>query len=278
MSATILDGKAIAAQIRGELAVQVSTMTRQPSLHVVLVGNDPASEVYVKNKIRACEEVGIESVNHRLDDDITEAELITLIDHLNNDDKVDGILVQLPLPVHINADNIIEDIDPKKDVDGFHPFNIGRLAAKKPCFKPCTPAGVMKLLERTGTPLRGQHAVVVGASTIVGRPLALEFLLNDCTVTVCHEYTKDLGEQVRQADILAVAIGKVGVIQTDWIKPSTIVIDIGINRLADGSLCGDVDFATAKEVASWITPVPGGVGPMTVAMLCANTVQAFQQK
>lgn len=274
MTANILDGKAIAAELRLQVAAEVATMPSPPALAVILVGNDPASEVYIKNKMLACDDVGMQSISYRLDETISEAELLALIAELNEDQQVDGILVQLPLPAHINPDHILEEINPKKDVDGFHPFNIGRLVVQKPTLAPCTAAGVMKLLEHTDITLRGQHAVIVGASNIVGRPIALQLLLADCTITVCHKYTRDLANQVQQADILIVAIGNPGVIQSAWLKPGVIVIDVGINRLDDGRLVGDVEFDSAKQIASWITPVPGGVGPMTVAMLMANTLQA----
>lgn len=271
---TLLDGKKIADNIRKDLANKISQLEKPPVLAVVLVGEDPASQVYVRHKTRACEEVGIKSLAHRLPDSISEQDLIELIRKLNDDTTVNGILVQLPLPGHIHSNNILEEINPKKDVDGFHPYNLGRLAQRRPTLQPCTPAGIMRLLEHTDVDIQGKHAVIVGASNIVGRPMALELLLAKCTVTVCHRYSDDIESLIRMADILVVAIGKPGIVQAEWIKPGCIVIDVGINRQADGSLCGDVDFEKAKEKASWITPVPGGVGPMTVAMLMENTLVA----
>lgn len=271
---TILDGKKVAQKIRDDVALKVAQLDKPPVLAVVVVGEDPASQVYVRHKTRACEEVGIKSIAHRLSESITEQELIELIRSLNQDNNVTGILVQLPLPDHINSDNILEEIDPHKDVDGFHPYNLGRLAQRRPTLQPCTPAGIMRLLEQTDIELRGKHAVVVGASNIVGRPMALELLLAKCTVTVCHRYSNDIESLIRMADIVIVAIGKPGIVKSEWIKPGCVVIDVGINRLEDGTLCGDIDFETAKEKASWITPVPGGVGPMTVAMLMENTLTA----
>lgn len=277
MSAKHLPGKEIAATIRNEIAIKVKTLARKPALAVVLVGNDPASEVYVNHKIRACEEVGIHSTCHRLDEQTSQATLLSRIEQLNHDDEIDGILIQLPLPDAIQSEHIIEAIAPNKDVDGFHPYNLGRLAVRNPTLRPCTPAGIMHLLEYTGEDLTGKHAVIVGASNIVGRPMALELLLKKCTVTVTHVYTENLQHHVSQADILVVAIGKPGVVQSDWIKPGAIVIDVGINRREDGTLSGDIDFISAAERASWITPVPGGVGPMTVAILLQNTLQAALQ-
>lgn len=276
MSAKTLPGKALAAALRDEITAKVQRLPRQPALAVVLVGNDPASDVYVSHKIRACEQVGILSVCHRLDAQTREETLLQLIDELNRDTRIDGILIQLPLPEHIQSQAVLEAISPDKDVDGFHPYNMGRLALRNPALRPCTPAGIMRLLAHTNVDLTGQHAVIVGASNIVGRPMALELLLSKCTVTVTHVYTKDLANHVRQADILVVAIGKPGVVQSDWIKPGAIVIDVGINRLDDGTLCGDIEFDSAAERASWITPVPGGVGPMTVAVLMENTLHAAE--
>ncbi len=278
MSAQILDGKAIAAEIRQEVKSTVADMTsvgrRPPGLAVVLVGKDPASQVYVRNKERSCEEVGFLSELHRLPEDISEKALLKLIDDLNERDEIDGILVQLPLPKHIDEEAVIERILPTKDVDGFHPYNVGRLTLKMPIMRPCTPKGVMTLLERTGQKLEGLDAVVIGQSNIVGRPMAMELLAARCTITVCHSRTKNLAEKARNADILVVAIGRAEYVPGDWIKEGAIVIDVGMNRKDDGKLCGDVDFDSAKEKAAWITPVPGGVGPMTIATLLQNTLQA----
>lgn len=278
MSAQIIDGKSIAAGIRSDLKQRVQQRLAQglsaPGLAVVLVGDDPASQVYVQAKRRACAEVGILSMAHDLPAATRQEELLALIDALNNDPTVHGILVQLPLPVHIDSETVIERIRPDKDVDGFHPYNVGRLALRLPLLQPCTPRGVMTLLESTGAALRGQHAVVVGASNIVGRPMALELLLAGCTVTICHRFTQDLAAHVARADILVAAVGKPGLIKGAWIKPGAIVIDVGITRDAHGALVGDVEFEQAKQRAAWITPVPGGVGPMTVATLLQNTVYA----
>ena len=278
MSAQILDGKAIALQVRGQVAQRVQERLAQgwarPGLAVILVGDDPASAVYVRNKRRACEEAGVESFHHHLSADTPEQEVFDLIERLNADDSVDGILVQLPLPASFDPEKIIEHIDPVKDVDGFHPYNMGRLALRLPRLRPCTPAGVMTLLGRTGVELPGQEAVVIGASNIVGRPMALELLHAACTVTVCHSRTRDLVAHVRRADILVVAVGRPGFVPGDWIKEGTVVIDVGINRLPNGRLTGDVDFDAAAERAAWITPVPGGVGPMTIATLLENTLLA----
>ena len=280
MTARILDGKAIATEIRNQLRERVdarrSAGRHLPGLAVVLVGNDHASEVYVRNKRRACEEVGIHSIAYDLPAEAAQADLIALIDRLNNDPAVNGILVQLPLPGHMDSETVIERIHPDKDVDGFHPYNIGRLTVRLPRLQPCTPRGVMTLLERAEQPFKGQHAVVVGASNIVGRPMCLELLLAGCTVTVAHKFTTDLGFHVRAADILVVAAGKPQLIPGDWVKRGAVVVDVGINRLADGRLAGDVEFEAARARASWITPVPGGVGPMTVAILLQNTLLATE--
>lgn len=281
MTAQILDGKALAAKIRAELKAEIATIIKQgkpePGLAVILVGSDPASHIYVNSKRCACEEVGIHSFAYDLPADTSQKKLFSLLDELNLDPLIHGILVQLPLPTQIDSELILERILPQKDVDGFHPYNLGHLAQRKPLLRPCTPYGIMKLLEATGLPLQGLNAVVVGASNIVGRPMALELLSANCTVTICHRYTTNLASHVKQADILISAIGKPNIIQTDWIKPGAIVIDVGTNRLADGRVVGDIDFASAKKIASWITPVPGGVGPMTVAMLMQNTVDAYKQ-
>lgn len=278
MSAQLIDGKSIAARVRQQVARQVQARrdagARVPGLAVVLVGQDPASAVYVRNKHNACVEAGIESFQYQLPSETTQLELEALVDQLNADPAVDGILVQLPLPAHLDARPILERIRPDKDVDGFHPYNLGRLAQRLPMLRPCTPKGVMTLLEQSDIRVRGLDATVVGASNIVGRPMALELMLAGCTTTVCHRFTQNLEEHVRRADLLVVAVGKPGLVKGEWVKEGAIVIDVGINRLEDGTLTGDVDFAAAAERASWITPVPGGVGPMTVATLLENTLQA----
>jgi len=281
MTAQILDGKAIAESLKQDLKratdMRLKSGKRPPGLAVVLLGADPASEVYVSSKRRGCEEIGFKSTSYDLPVTTTEAELLELINTLNHNSEIDGILVQLPLPVHINADNIIEHIAPHKDVDGFHPYNIGRLAQRNPQLRPCTPKGMITMLNETGIDLRGQEAVVIGASNIVGRPMSLELLLAGCTTTVCHRMTKDLELHVRRADILVVAVGKPNFIPGEWVKPGAIVLDVGINRLKDGSLVGDVEFHAAREKAAWISPVPGGVGPMTVATLLENTLYAAEK-
>ncbi len=281
MVAQLIDGKALAAQTRKEIAATILTRTTQgfsqPGLAVILVGNDPASEIYVRNKRHACTEVGIKSIYHPLPDTTTEQTLISLIKTLNQDTQIHGILLQLPLPASINSDKVLEHITPEKDVDGFHPYNLGRLAQRRPLLRPCTPYGVMMLLNSINTTYKGRHAVVVGASNIVGRPMALELLMAGCTVTICHRYTQDLASHVKQADILVSAVGKPSIIKGEWIKPQATIVDVGINRLPDGSLTGDVEFHIAKEKAAWITPVPGGVGPMTVATLLQNTLTAAEQ-
>ncbi len=278
MPARIIDGKGVAAALRTALAARTAAFAarhgRPPGLAVLLVGSDAASQVYVRSKRRACQEVGMASFAHDLPADTREAELLALIDRLNADPAVDGILLQLPLPDHIRPEVVLERIDPAKDVDGFHPYNIGRLAQRLPGLRPCTPRGIMRLLEHYEIPVRGQHAVVVGASNIVGRPAALELLLAGATVTICHRFTRDLQAHVERAQLLVVAVGKPGLIPGDWIAPGATVIDVGINRLPDGSLRGDVDFDAARQRAAWITPVPGGVGPMTIAMLLENTLAA----
>ncbi|WP_295883382.1 bifunctional methylenetetrahydrofolate dehydrogenase/methenyltetrahydrofolate cyclohydrolase FolD [uncultured Thiohalocapsa sp.] len=278
MGANILDGKRIAADIRAQVKADVASRSahglRPPGLAVVLVGEHPASQVYVRNKRKACAEVGFHSALHALPDSTSQAQLLALVDQLNADDTIDGILVQLPLPEQIDAEAVIERILPTKDVDGFHPYNVGRLALRMPQLRPCTPKGVMTLLERTGQQLEGLDAVVIGQSNIVGRPMALELLAARCTITVCHSRTKDLADKARAADVLVVAMGRARHVPGDWIKPGALVIDVGMNRDEQGKLCGDVDFATAVERAGWITPVPGGVGPMTIASLLQNTLQA----
>ena len=278
MSARLLDGKRIAEELLDGIAVRVEARVAEggarPTLAVVLVGDDAASAVYVRNKRRACDRVGFRSLDFDKPASTTEAELFALIDQLNADPDVHGILVQLPLPPHIDANALIDHIDPRKDVDGFHAANVGRLALRQRGLRPCTPKGVMTLLAHTDRPVRGQHAVVVGVSNHVGRPLLLELLLAGCTTTSCHRFTRDLEWFVRAADILVIAAGQPGLVKGDWIKPGAVVIDVGINRLDDGRLVGDVEFAPAAERASWITPVPGGVGPMTVATLMENTLDA----
>lgn len=277
-SAKLIDGKSVAFQVRQSVRQQVAMRTAQgrraPGLAVVLVGQDAASQVYVGSKRRACEEVGFTSKDYDLPVTTSQEALESLIDELNEDSQIDGILVQLPLPAGLDATRIIERIKPSKDVDGFHPYNIGRLAQRIPLLRPCTPYGVMKLLETTGVDLHGQHAVIVGASNIVGRPMSLELLLAGATTTVCHRFTDNLEHHVQQADIVVAAVGKPSFIPGHWIKQGAIVIDVGINRRKDGSLCGDVEFDVAAQRASWITPVPGGVGPMTVACLIENTLTA----
>jgi methylenetetrahydrofolate dehydrogenase (NADP+)/methenyltetrahydrofolate cyclohydrolase len=278
MSAQLIDGKALAAELRRSMAQRVAARHagggRTPGLAVVLVGNDPASEVYVRNKRRGCAEVGIESHAFDLPADTSQNALLELIDELNNDHRIDGILVQLPLPDHIDASTVIERIHPDKDVDGFHPYNIGRLAQRIPLLRPCTPYGIVKMLERYGEKFYGRDAVVVGASNIVGRPMALELLLLGATVTICHRFTENLRRHVEAADILVVAVGKPHLIPGAWIKPGATVVDVGMNRLPDGKLTGDVEFDAAAQRAGMITPVPGGVGPMTVTMLLENTLTA----
>lgn len=278
MVAKILDGTKVAARIKAEVKQAITERQREgkaaPGLDVILVGDNPASASYVNHKSKACQEVGIISNVHRLPSGTTQADIEKLIDECNSNANIHGILLQLPLPEHIRPDELLERIDAKKDVDGFHPYNIGRLAQRIPLLRPCTPYGVMILLEETGEDLTGKHAVVVGASNIVGRPMALELLLAKATVTVTHRFTHNLAKHVQDADILIVATGKPGIVQSDWIKPDAIVIDVGFSRLADGKITGDIDFETAKMRASWITPVPGGVGPMTVATLMKNTLFA----
>ena len=278
MTAQIINGKEVSEQclqrVREQVQQRQTEGKRAPGLAVILVGENPASAVYVRNKQRACDKVGFQSFSHILPEHTSEAELLALIDTLNAQDDVDGILVQLPLPAHINSQSVIERIQPDKDVDGFHPYNVGRLAVKMPLIRPCTPKGVMTLLETYGVELRGKKAVIVGASNIVGRPQALEMLLAGATVTICHRFTANLAHEVSEADVVVVGVGKPKLIHGSWIKPGAVVVDVGINRLADGKLCGDVDFEAAKERASMITPVPGGVGPMTIATLLENTFYA----
>ncbi|WP_428309538.1 bifunctional methylenetetrahydrofolate dehydrogenase/methenyltetrahydrofolate cyclohydrolase FolD [Hydrocarboniphaga sp.] len=278
MSAQLIDGKSIADTLQGELRTRVQQILasgrRAPALATMLVGGDPASQVYVRNKRLACERIGIRSLPLHYGADISQAELLAEIDRLNADPDVDGILVQLPLPAQIDATLVIERILPGKDVDGFHPYNLGRLAQRQPVLRPCTPFGVIELLRRSGESFYGRRAIVVGASNHVGRPMGLELLLAGATTTICHRFTRDLAAEVARAEIVVVAVGKPGFIKGDWIAPGATVVDIGINRLPDGKLCGDVEFDSARQRAAWITPVPGGVGPMTVTMLMHNTVIA----
>jgi len=280
MTAQLIDGKAIAANIRQQIAQRVAERRQQglraPGLAVILVGSDPASQVYVAHKRKDCEEVGFISRAYDLGAETSQDDLRDLIDSLNEDASIDGILLQLPLPAHLDASLLLERIRPDKDVDGFHPYNIGRLAQRMPLLRPCTPKGIMTLLASTGQDLYGMHAVVVGASNIVGRPMALELLLGGCTVTITHRFTKDLAGHVAQADIVVVAAGKPGLVKGEWVKEGAIVIDVGINRQADGKLIGDVVHETALPRAGWITPVPGGVGPMTRACLLENTLHAAE--
>ncbi len=281
MSAQIIDGKAIAAdvrkQVRLDIEERIKNNQRAPGLAVILVGLDPASQVYVRKKREACDEAGLVSKSYDLDESTDQQTLLNLIEELNNDTSIDGILVQLPLPEHIDDTLVLEAIHPDKDVDGFHPYNIGRLAQRMPELRPCTPHGVIHMLETIGETFKGRHAVVVGASNIVGRPMNLELLLAGATVTVTHRFTTDLASYVADADILIVAVGKPCIVKGEWVKPGATVVDVGINRLPNGKLTGDVDFAAAAERAAWITPVPGGVGPMTVAMLIRNTLQAAEK-
>jgi methylenetetrahydrofolate dehydrogenase (NADP+)/methenyltetrahydrofolate cyclohydrolase len=280
MDTRIIDGNALARALRAQLAQRVRAMGSPPGLAVVLVGEDPASQVYVRNKSRACEEAGIASFEHRPPGSISESELLALIDSLNRDARVHGILVQLPLPKHISSEAVLKGILPHKDVDGFHPENLGLLTSGHPRFVPCTPAGIMRLLEHAGVALQGKHAVVVGRSNIVGKPAALLLLERHATVSICHSRTTDLAGMIRQADVLIAAIGRPRLITGAMVKPGVAVIDVGINRLQDGpdagKLCGDVDFQSMLGKAGCITPVPGGVGPMTIAMLLENTVRAAE--
>jgi len=280
MTAKIIDGKTIAQQVRAEWKVRADALKARgitPGLAVIIVGEDPASKVYVANKVKACAELGLHSEHIVLPADTSETTLLARIAKLNSDPKIHGILVQLPVPKHIASNKVLEAISPDKDVDGFHPMNVGALVTGNMRFAPCTPFGAMKLLEKCGVSIEGKHAVVVGRSNIVGKPMALLLLQHNATVTICTSKTVDLAKFTRDADILVVATGKPKMITGDMIKPGAAVIDVGINRMADGKLCGDVDFDSAKQVAGWITPVPGGVGPMTITMLVANTVQAAER-
>ncbi|EJT3864194.1 bifunctional methylenetetrahydrofolate dehydrogenase/methenyltetrahydrofolate cyclohydrolase FolD [Vibrio cholerae] len=281
MTAQNIDGTLISQTVRSEVAARVKARVqaglRAPGLAVVLVGEDPASQVYVGSKRRACEEVGFVSKSFDLPATASEEALLSLVEELNNDPQIDGILVQLPLPAGMDTTKVLESIHPEKDVDGFHPYNVGRLAQRIPKLRSCTPKGIITLLERYNIPLRGKHAVIVGASNIVGRPMTLELLLAGCTTTTCHRFTQDLEGHIRQADILVVAVGKPNFIPGAWIKEGAIVVDVGINRLDTGKLVGDVEYDVARTRASFITPVPGGVGPMTVASLIENTMMACEQ-
>jgi methylenetetrahydrofolate dehydrogenase (NADP+)/methenyltetrahydrofolate cyclohydrolase len=280
MPAKILDGKSLAAQVRSEVKAKVAALTQRgirPGLAVVLAGDDPASKVYVRNKTRACEEVGVRSQQIDYPASVTQEELMACIRKLNVDPAVHGILVQLPLPKHVDSARVLEAVSPAKDVDGFHAESMGALLAGAPGFVPCTPAGVMRMLEQAQIPLSGRRAVVIGRSNIVGKPLALLLLQKDATVTICHSKTKDLEVIAKQADVLVAAIGRAKLVGAAMVKPGACVIDVGVNRLADGSLAGDVDFAAVKDIAGWITPVPGGVGPMTIAMLLENCLKAANE-
>ena len=280
MSAQIISGTELAASIRETIAQRAAELTalgHQPGLAVVLVGEDPASQVYVRNKVSACEKAGFKSVMHRMPENTSQDALVGLVEQLNDDPTIHGILVQLPLPKHLDSHLVIESISAEKDVDGFHISNAGLLMTGKPLFRPCTPYGVMKMLELTGIELRGAEAVVIGASNIVGKPQAMLLPQQGATVTLCNSKTKDLKSHCQRADVLVVAVGRPNMITGDMIKPGAVVIDVGINRLPDGKLCGDVDFDSAKEVAGWITPVPGGVGPMTITMLLQNTIEAVER-
>jgi methylenetetrahydrofolate dehydrogenase (NADP+)/methenyltetrahydrofolate cyclohydrolase len=278
MTALLLDGKLVAALSKNNIKSAIQSRQfkglRSPGLAVVLVGDDPASSIYVVNKRKACLEVGINSYAYDLPQKTTEAELLHLIEELNHSSEVDGILVQLPLPTAINSNKIIECINPAKDVDGFHPYNVGRLVQRNPLLRPCTPYGIINLLAFYQIPLSGKHAVVIGASNIVGRPMALEFLLAGATVTICHRFTKNLEQYIRVADLIVVAVGIPDVINVDWLSTQQIIIDVGIHRLPNGTIRGDINFNRAKDKVAWITPVPGGVGPMTITTLLQNTVNA----
>ncbi|MGO4390563.1 bifunctional methylenetetrahydrofolate dehydrogenase/methenyltetrahydrofolate cyclohydrolase FolD [Variovorax sp. M-6] len=280
MTAQLIDGNALSKTLRTEVAARAAALKARgvvPGLAVVLVGENPASQVYVRNKVKACEDSGLHSVLEKYPADLSEADLLARVDALNNDPAIHGILVQLPLPAHIDAQKVIEAIAPSKDVDGFHVASAGALMTGSPGFWPCTPYGCMKMLESIGFELRGKHAVVIGRSNIVGKPMALMLLAKSATVTICHSATADLGAITRQADVVVAAVGKRNVLTADMVKPGAVVIDVGMNRNDEGKLCGDVDFAGVREVAGWITPVPGGVGPMTITMLLVNTLEAAER-
>jgi methylenetetrahydrofolate dehydrogenase (NADP+)/methenyltetrahydrofolate cyclohydrolase len=279
MSAQLIDGVKLSQQLRAEIAQRAAALTaagKQPGLAVIIVGEDPASQVYVRNKVKACKDVGFHSVLEKYEADLLESDLLARIDALNNDPKIHGILVQMPLPRHINPQRVIEAISPRKDVDGYSVLSAGELMTSLPGLRPCTPYGCMKLIESTGVDLRGKHAVVIGRSNTVGKPMALLLLQANATVTICHSATADIGYHTRQADVVVAAVGRRNTLTADMVKPGAIVIDVGINRDDEGKLCGDVDTAAVREVAGYITPVPGGVGPMTITMLLMNTLQAAQ--
>ncbi|GAB3495953.1 bifunctional methylenetetrahydrofolate dehydrogenase/methenyltetrahydrofolate cyclohydrolase FolD [Curvibacter fontanus] len=279
-SARLIDGNALSKQLRGDVAQRAAALKARgitPGLAVVLVGDNPASQVYVRNKVKACEDSGLHSVLEKYEASMTEAQLLARVDALNNDPAIHGILVQLPLPAHIDAHKVIESISPAKDVDGFHVASAGALMVGQPGFWPCTPYGCMKMLESIGYELKGKHAVVIGRSNIVGKPMALMLLQKNATVTVCHSGTKDLKAMTLQADVVVAAVGKRNVLTADMVKPGAVVIDVGMNRNDEGKLCGDVDFDGVKQAAGWITPVPGGVGPMTITMLLVNTLEAAER-
>ena len=280
MTAQLIDGNALSRTLRTDVAARAAALKARgvtPGLAVVLVGENPASQVYVRNKVKACEDNGLHSLLEKHPADLSEADLLSRVDALNNDPAIHGILVQLPLPPHIDAQKVIEAISPEKDVDGFHVGSAGALMTGAPGFWPCTPYGCMKMLESIGYELRGKHAVVIGRSNIVGKPMALMLLAKNATVTVCHSATADLGAMTRQADVIVAAVGKRNVLTADMVKPGAVVIDVGMNRNDEGKLCGDVDFDGVREVAGWITPVPGGVGPMTITMLLVNTLEAAER-
>jgi methylenetetrahydrofolate dehydrogenase (NADP+)/methenyltetrahydrofolate cyclohydrolase len=280
MTAQLIDGNALSRTLRAEVATRAAALKARgvvPGLAVVLVGENPASQVYVRNKVKACEDNGLHSVLEKYPAELSEAELLARVEALNKDPAIHGILVQLPLPAHIDAQKVIEAIAPTKDVDGFHVASAGALMTGMPGFWPCTPYGCMKMLESIGYQLRGKHAVVIGRSNIVGKPMALMLLAKSATVTMCHSATQDLGAVTRQADVVVAAVGKRNVLTADMVKPGAVVIDVGMNRNDEGKLCGDVDFAGVREVAGWITPVPGGVGPMTITMLLVNTIEAAER-
>ena len=280
MTAQLIDGNALSRQIRADVAQQAAALTlrgHQPGLAVVLVGDDPASQIYVRNKVKACHDAGLHSVFEKYDATLTEAELLARIAALNRDPAIHGVLVQMPLPRHINPHRVIEAISTRKDVDGYSVLSAGELMVGLPGFRPCTPYGCMKLIESTGVALRGKHAVVIGRSNTVGKPMALLLLQANATVTLCHSGTPNLADHARQADVLVAAVGRRNMVTAEMVKPGAIVIDVGINRTPEGKLCGDVDFAAVAEVASHITPVPGGVGPMTITMLLVNTIEAAQR-
>ena len=281
MAAQLIDGNALSKQMRAEVATRAAALTargRQPGLAVVLVGDDPASQVYVRNKVKACHDAGLHSVFEKFDATLTEAELLARIDALNADPAIHGILVQMPLPKHIDPHKVIERISTRKDVDGYSVLSAGELMTGLPGFRPCTPYGCMKLIESTGVDLRGKHAVVIGRSNTVGKPMALLLLQANATVTICHSATADIGHHTRQADVVVAAVGRRNTLTAGMVKPGAVIIDVGMNRKDDGKLCGDVDFDGVSQVAGWITPVPGGVGPMTRAMLLVNTIEAAERK